>query len=287
MHHHRWRGGVGACAGGAESCDAAGMTQPSLRWREALGQWAIPEAIVEAAPERPWGFPPELFRWTPNEDRNSEMRPSRLRALEALPPGGSVIDVGVGGGASSLGLVPRVGLITGVDESDNMLRSFEEAARAAGVAARAVQGRWPEAADQVGPADVVVCHHVFYNVGDLEPFAAALTDHARLRVVVELTQHHPQSPLNALWKALHGLDRPTAPTADDAWAVLGAMGLEVHRTEIEVPPRWREVTPEVVAFARRRLCLGADRDHEIAVLLEEHGAQPQRVVALWWDGTAH
>lgn len=262
------------------------MTEPSVRWRQALGEWAIPEAIVEAAPEAPWCFPPELFRWQPEEDVSSPVRPSRLRALEALPPGGSVMDIGVGGGASSLGLVPRAGLIIGVDENDAMLRSFEEAARTAGVGAQSVRGRWPEVAGEVGLADVVVCHHVFYNVAELEPFAAELTAHARVRVVVELTDRHPQSPLNPLWKVLHGIERPTDPTADDALAVLSAMGLQVGRADVDVAPRWRHVTPEVVAFARRRLCLGADRDPEIAALLEEHGGQPQRVVALWWAGTA-
>ncbi|MDP9441878.1 MAG: class I SAM-dependent methyltransferase [Actinomycetota bacterium] len=263
------------------------MTEsPGARWRDALGEWAIPATIIEAAPESPWSHPPELFRWQPEEDRARQIRPSRQRALEVLPDGGSVIDVGVGGGASSLGLVPRAGRIIGVDESETMLLAFAESARAAGVASETVHGRWPDVAGEVGPADVVVCHHVFYNVGDLEPFASALTDHARHRVVVELSQFHPQSPLNPLWKALHDIDRPTRPTADDAMAVLSAMGLEVQREEVEVAARWREVTPEVVAFGRRRLCLAPDRDAEVAMLLEEHGGRPQRVVTLWWPGTA-
>ncbi len=257
-----------------------------IRWRDALEEWAIPAAIVEAAPESPWSYPPALFRWQPEEDRTSQVRPSRRRAQEVLPQGGSVLDVGVGGGASSLGLVPPAGLITGVDESESMLVSFEASGRAAGVATRTVAGRWPDIAPEVGRADVVVCHHVFYNVADLEPFVLALTEHARSRVVVELTAVHPQSSLNPLWRALHGIERPTGPTVDDAVAVLSAMGLEVGREDLEVPPRWREVTPELVAFARRRLCLDADRDEEIATLLEEHGGRPQRVVALWWPGTA-
>lgn len=262
------------------------MNTAGVRWRDALEEWAIPADIVAAAPESPWSYPPGLFRWQPEEDRTSQVRPSRMRALEVLPLGGSVLDVGVGGGASSLGLVPPAARITGVDESESMLVTFAESGRATGVATHTVAGRWPEVAAEVGPADVVVCHHVFYNVADLEPFVRALTDHARRRVVIELTAFHPQSSLNPLWRALHGIDRPTRPTADDAVAVLSAMGLEVGREDLEVPPRWREVTPELVAFARRRLCLSAERDAEIAALLEEHGRPPQRVVALWWPGTA-
>lgn len=264
----------------------SGLAEASARWREALGEWAIPPAVAEAAPEAPWSYPPELFRWDAEQDEAMPLRPSRLLALDVLPVGGSVIDVGVGGGASSLGLVPPAGRITGVDESDAMLASFTEAARAGGVAAHPVAGRWPDVAGEVGPADVVVCHHVLYNVADLEPFAAALTDRARRRVVVELTRHHPQAPLNPLWKALHGVERPSGPTADDALAVLTAMGLEVGRVDIEVGPRSWQVSADAVAFARRRLCLGADRDPEIATLLHEHGGRPQQVVALWWPGGA-
>ncbi len=31
------------------------------RWAEALAGWAIPEPILAAAPESPWGFPSDLF----------------------------------------------------------------------------------------------------------------------------------------------------------------------------------------------------------------------------------
>jgi hypothetical protein len=98
-------------------------------------------------------------------------------------------------------------------------------ARAAGVEAVAIEGAWPDAADRTPAADVVVCHHVVYNASDLAAFALRLTDHARHRVVVEMTQHHPTSDLNPLWLRFHGLIRPTRPTADDADAVLRELGL--------------------------------------------------------------
>jgi hypothetical protein len=41
---------------------------------------------------------------------------------------------------------------------------------------------------------------------------------------------------------------------------------------------------ELVAFIRRRLCLPADRDEEIAELVRHHGRPAVRQVAtLWWD----
>ena len=71
------------------------MTDAAERWQAELAGWAIPDEILAQAPESPWGFPPELFAAPPDPIDT----PSRDRALEALPPGGSVLDVGCGGGA--------------------------------------------------------------------------------------------------------------------------------------------------------------------------------------------
>ncbi len=64
------------------------------------------------------------------------------------------------------------------------------------------------------------------------------------------------------------------------------MGFEVEREDIVLPPRPQEITPEHVAYARRRLHVGPERDPEIAELLRARGPQEQRVVALWWPGAA-
>lgn len=144
------------------------MTRPADRWRELLRQSAVPQAIIDTAPEADVALEPERFRWRPEEDALQPVRPSRRRALEALPEGGTVLDVGVGGGASSLGLVPKAGLIIGVDPMEGMLESFQASAREAGVATEAVLGPWPEVARRVGPADVAVCHHAVYRAEGIE-----------------------------------------------------------------------------------------------------------------------
>jgi hypothetical protein len=41
------------------------------------------------------------------------------------------------------------------------------------VTVRTLCGRWPDIAPQAPTADVVLCHHVLYNVADIAPFAAA------------------------------------------------------------------------------------------------------------------
>ena len=190
-------------------------TRALERWREQLDGWAIPEEILAAAPESPWGFPVGLFRSRARRAGSRPATPSNLEAARFLPAGGSVLDVGAGGGAASLPLAGSAGRLVAVDESPAMVASFLAAAEAAGVPAEGVEGRWPEVAGRVGPADVVVCHHVLYNVADLAPFAHALTGHARRRVVAELTERHPLVGLGPLWRRFHDLERPTGPGADD------------------------------------------------------------------------
>jgi len=71
------------------------------RWREDLDSWAIPPEILAAAPETPWACPTGLFARSAEDavaagkDRPT---PSQCRAREALPGGGSLLDVGAGGG---------------------------------------------------------------------------------------------------------------------------------------------------------------------------------------------
>ena len=265
----------------------AGLPESARRWREDLDAWAIPPEILTTAPESPWGCPPGLFaRAAENAvaDPDAALTPTLRRGREALPAGGSVLDVGAGGGAASLPLCPPAATVTAVDQSPAMLTAFAELAGRQGIDHREVQGLWPDVAGEVGPADVVVCSHVLYNVGDLVPFVAALTSHARRRVVVEITASHPQALLNPLWEHFHGVFRPTRPTALDAAAVIRDLGLDVAVEDFEAPPRWtgahRDHRDEQVAFARRRLCLPAERDAEVAAMLPPPG--PRRLVTLWW-----
>ena len=251
-------------------------------WASELAAWAIPDHIMAQAPESPWEFSPALFRppLEPTPDT-----PSRIRAREALPEGGSVLDVGCGGGAAGLSLVPPAGRVTGFDQSRDLLDLFVARAAELGVLHEAVQGSWPDDAAGVGPADVVVCHHVAYNVQGLGAFAAALTSHARNRVVMELSGRHPRHGLNDLWQRFWDVDRPEGPTADDAVELLTDAGLQVS---VERSPRTNRSIPDEarVASVRKYLCLPADRDPEIAALLADRPEVVGEVVTLWWEGGA-
>jgi SAM-dependent methyltransferase len=267
------------------------------RWRAELEAWAIPEEILERAPEDPWGFPVGMFRARADQARARRPTPSNLEALRWLGEGGTVLDVGAGGGAASLPLAGRARRIVAVDESAGMVDAFLAAATSMGVDAGAVRGRWPDVAGEVGPADVVVCNDVLYNVQDLAPFALALGDHARRRVVVQLTERHPLVPTGPLWRRFHGLDRPRGPSVDDAVEALGSLGLAVERQDWTTADAGSfERLDDLVAFMRRRLCLPSARDPEIAEALRpltvrdaagyRMGPLQRAVSTLSWPGTA-
>jgi len=253
------------------------------RWADSLAAWAIPEDILARAPESPWGFPTEIFARSAREAVSGAegSSPSRTSALQALSGGGTVLDVGAGGGAASLPLAPPATRIIAVDESGAMLDAFRGIADARSIAYNVVEGTWPDIARRVEVADVAVCHHVLYNVADILPFLEELHSHARRRVVIEITGAHPQADLSPLWRELHGIERPETPVADDVVDLLRASGRHVDVERFWRPSRWAHIDRAAqVAFARRRLCLPADRDAEIDRLLTP---TDREIYTLWWD----
>jgi hypothetical protein len=137
-------------------------------------------------------------------------------------------------------------------------------------------------------ADVVVRHHVAYNVADIEPFLLALTAHARLAVVLVLPPRHPLSAWNAAWRHFWGIERPAAPTADDLAEVLVGLGLDPERWDVPRPPLARATSDPTsrVSSARRRLCLTEDRDDDLAAFLDVHEPEWSATnVVFRWPGS--
>jgi SAM-dependent methyltransferase len=254
------------------------------QWADELAGWAIDPEILAAAPESPYGFPPSVFA------AGQGTGPSLLAevAAPALGPGSTVLDVGAGAGAASLGLVPAGGHLHAVDSQPSMLRALEVDARSRGVQVTTYDGAWPDLAPVVPVCDVVVCAHVLYNVADLMPFVTALTTHARDLVVVELTGTHPLVRLGAMWEAVHHQPRPSGPTAELALAVLHQGGLEPDVREQVIQPlvRTGALLDAWVDFTRRQLCLPPDRRPEVEELIRRHPPRPRRSVVLSWPGSA-
>jgi SAM-dependent methyltransferase len=266
---------------------AATITEAAGRWAEQLGRWAIPEEILARAPVSPWQHDTAMFVVDDTLDRRA---PAAEVARAVLPvANGSVLDVGCGGGRGAMALVPPAELVIGADQSPAMLAEFTRAAAAVGARSMTVEGVWPDVAGLVPVADVVVCHHVAYNVADIEPFLLALTAHARLAVVLVLPPRHPLSAWNDAWRHFWGLERPDGPTADDVGEILDGLGLGAERWDVPRPPLARATADAAsrVTSARRRLCLTEDRDDELADYLDAHEPQwSDTNVVFRWPGAA-
>jgi hypothetical protein len=266
-------------------------------WADDLAAWRIPEPILNAVDESPWVLPTEVFSRRADRQLANPTGPSHARAMAALPKGGSVIDVGAAGGAASLPLAPRMTRLTAIDTHEPLLADLTRRAAPLKLELRTVHGSWPDVAAQVPAADVVVCHHVVYNVADLAPFVTALTAHARRRVIVEITARHPLTELNPYWREFHDLQRPTGPTADQVIELLRSLGLptQTERWTRPAAAEYQSFTT-LVDVTRRRLCLPPHRADDVATALRRHGItehQPpdvgssgQDLVTIWWPGHA-
>jgi 2-polyprenyl-3-methyl-5-hydroxy-6-metoxy-1,4-benzoquinol methylase len=247
----------------------------AARWAELQEGRGIPPEILARAQSNPWHHEASYFVAPPDPVDT----PSRTAALELLGAGGTVLDVGCGGGAAALALVERATHLTGTDQQQDMLDAFAADAVARRVPHRTVLGRWPDTAAEAGAADVVVSHHVLHNVVDLPPFLLALTAAARRGVVVEMLEQHPMAWLDPLWTRFHGLHRPPPATTDDALAVLRELGVDptVTRWERTDPPRQDPV------WVARRLCLPEDRVPEVDASLDDL-VRPRIAATLAWAG---
>lgn len=251
------------------------MTGPAAqRWADLQSGRGVPPEILAAAPVDPWVHDPRYFA-APVVPVDT---PSRVAGLGMLGDGGTVLDVGCGGGDAAFALIGPATHLTGLDQQQDMLETFAADATVRGVPHRTVLGRWPDAAAEAGVADVVVSHHVLHNVIDLPPFVAALTAAARRGVVVEMSAQHPMAWLDPLWVRFHDLPRPPSATTDDAVAVLRELDIcpDVVRWEQTDRPR------QDPAWVTRRLCLPPERAAEVDSALDEIPARPRWAATLTW-----
>jgi hypothetical protein len=177
--------------------------------------------------------------------------------------------------------------VIGVDEQQKMLDRFAVAALEREVPSETLLGFWPQEAARAPTADVVVCHHVVYNVSDLVPFVRALSLHARRRVVLELPMTHPLTHMAPLWREFWDLERPSGPTADDCLAAVREAGIEatMETWDDDAFSARAKLTPEQQAhFLRIRLCLPEDREPDVAAFLAQAEDPPtRRTATIWWD----
>ena len=273
------------------------LTELAERWRADLAGWAIPEHITAAVGESPWVLPRQVFARRADRLRRGAGRAVLRSRAGRARPAGERARRRRRGGRGLLAAAPQVTALTAVDTDDGDARPAGPAGRPpAALPADRPRPLARRGRGQAGPADLVTCHHVLYNVPDLVPFIEALTAHARRRWSSRLAARHPLISLNPLWLLFHGLARPAGPAADDLLAILDAMGLGPGTLRGIVRAQADYATgSELVEVTRRRLCLPPERASEVAAALREAGqpGQPvdlgtsgREVVTIWWEGSA-
>jgi len=277
-HQSRVRTRVGDSSRACWGADL--VTSAADRWRQSLDAWALPEEILASAEESPWIHPPVLF----DVPDVIELSPSHERAREAVPVGGTVLDVGCGGGIAAFALTPPAAHVIGVDHQSEMLTMFRANATKHGVTCQTVEGFWPAVADATPSADVVTAHHVVYNVGDIVPFLRALDEHARFRVVLEMPDHHPLAPMSEAWRYFWQLERPEGPTPSDLVDVLEEFGVHAHREQWSGAMRAEQNLEQAAHFMRIRLCLPSSREGEVRdFVATQPSLRTRELSTIWWD----
>lgn len=104
------------------------------QWAADLAGWALPKEILDQAPEVPWKHSVAMF--TVGAEIPDSI--SHQRAREVLEPGGSVLDIGSGGGRASMAITPPAGTLIAVDHQQEMLDEFLKAAEARGADRKSV-----------------------------------------------------------------------------------------------------------------------------------------------------
>lgn len=227
----------------------------STKWKDNLDKWAIPDPILRLAPQDPWKLPVELLM---PQARYQEQTPTTEKQFQLLPKQGTILDVGVGPGSGSLYLGEYASKIIGVDQNSQMLDIFTEQAKQRGIQIQTIKGTWPEVSPQVQRADLVISHHVAYNVPNIVEFVQALFDHAKSGVVIEVTAQHPMASLNPFWQYFYQLQRPDRPNAKDLFEIISAMGfkgIEYREFRCKRNSDSNSYLPQRIELIRRRLCL--------------------------------
>jgi len=271
-------------------------TEARERWREALEAWAIPQHLLDAVADDPYEWPADLYERATRAAVSSDATWPTLDRIAALSgPGGSVLDVGAGSGRVAIPLARRRHRVTVVERNEAMIQALTRQAEDAGVEITRIVGSWPQVAGNAGRHDVVTSSHVVYDVAAIGPFVEAMHRAARRGVVVEMTERHPWSGLSRHFEMLHGLRRPTRPTADDFCDVVAeTVGAtpEVERWQGSGGLRFSDL-PELLAFYRRRLLVTPGRSVEASALLEPEveqtddgwlilGPADRPLVTVWW-----
>lgn len=209
-----------------------------------------------------------------------------LDALLALArPDESWLDIGAGGGRYALPLALAVREVIAVDPSPGMLGVLREGMAEHDIQnLRAVEGRWPAAADTTLMADVAFIAHVGYDVEQIGPFLDAMERSARRLCVAMLFWRRPTWALDRLWPAVHGVERAVLPAMREMVTLLMARGRPVSIQIVELAPHAFESVEHVVGLARHQTWVspGSDADRRLEAAIRERLVERDGRFAFEW-----
>jgi SAM-dependent methyltransferase len=209
-----------------------------------------------------------------------------LDALLALArPDESWLDIGAGGGRFALPLALAVREVIAVDPSPGMLGVLREGMAEHGIQnVRAVEGRWPAAADPSLTADVAFIAHVGYDVEQIGPFLDAMERSARRLCVAMLFWRRPTWALDRLWPAVHGVERALLPAMRELVTLLMARGRPVSIQVVETPASAFESVEQVLGLARHQTWVRPDgeKDRRLDAAIRERLVERDGRLAFEW-----
>jgi SAM-dependent methyltransferase len=209
----------------------------------------------------------------------SEEDPFYLAARRVTSASSSVLDVGAGTGRHTLALAPHVHSVTAIDPSPAMLGLLREDLDSLGLRnVTTIEAEWMQAATE--PADVVLCSHVLYPIGDVVPFLRKLQEAARQRVLIYL-RADPLSTDMDLWREFYGIPLQQQPVHMDLLNVLAQIDIfaDVEIVEHRFTLTYRSIE-DAVSQVRYALCL---REGDAAAEEKLRRLLSERLVS-WPDG---
>jgi SAM-dependent methyltransferase len=186
-----------------------------------------------------------------------------LKVVEPyLSPDKTLIDVGAGAGRHALPLAERLEWVTAVEPSEGMRAQIPARDNMTVVAST-----WEDAA--VARADLVICCHVMYGVGEPVSFIAKMDRSARERVFIMLRESPLSHPAAIIRKQMPGEEKRGLPRFSDLFMLLVQMGIAPDVTFLRYPVVQRYADFDE-ALADSRAFIGQEWDEPAArKILEE------------------
>jgi SAM-dependent methyltransferase len=143
-------------------------------------------------------------------------------------PRKTLIDVGAGAGRHAVPLAEQLEWVTAVEPSEGMRAHIPPRDNMTVIAST-----WEDA--EVASADLVICCHVLYGVGEPVPFITKLDRAARERVFVMMREGPMPHPAATIRARMLGGEGPGVPQFSDLFMLLMQMGIAPDVTFIRYP----------------------------------------------------